>query len=92
MTLNFPNESRSFDVKRNRVRFWGHDGAMEICFFLEADALQKLGSLKPEPTGVEAAILKVFDGARERIYQVAARVHARRADGSYCYSLAAADF
>lgn len=92
MTLNFPNESRSFDAKRNRVLFWGHDGALEISFFLEADALQKLGSLKPEMTGAEAAILKVFDAARERIYQAAARVHARRGDGSYSYSLAAADF
>ena len=92
MTLNFPNEARSFDAARNRVRFWGYDGAMEISFFLEIDALQKLGSLKPEITGPEAAILKVFDDARERIYQAAARVHARRADGAYSYSLAAADF
>ena len=30
MTLDFPNESRSYDAKRNLVRFWGYDSALEI--------------------------------------------------------------
>jgi hypothetical protein len=35
MALNFPNFSRSYDAAANRIRFWGHDGAVEIPFFLE---------------------------------------------------------
>ncbi len=92
MKLNFPNESRSFDATRNRVRFWGYDGAIEISFFVEADALQKLGALSTEMSGVEAVILKVFDAARERIHKVADNVYRRDRNGSYDYSLAAADF
>lgn len=92
MTLNFPNESRSFDATRNRVRFWGYDGAIEISFFVEADALQKLGQPGLESSGVEAAILRVFDAARTRIYEVADQVYSRGRDGTYCHSLSAADF
>lgn len=39
MTLIFPNSSRSFDEKRNAVRFLGHEGMFEVRFFVEADAL-----------------------------------------------------
>ena len=89
MTLNFPNESRSYDSAKNRVRFWGHDGALEISFFVEVDALQKLN---PDMSTVEAGILNVFDAARERIYGVADKVYRRNRNGSYAFSLAAADF
>ena len=92
MKLSFPNQSRSFDTTRSRVRFWGYDGALEISFFVEADALQKLGLLSPEMNGVEAVLLKVFDTARERIHKVADKVYRRDRNGSYDYSLAAADF
>jgi len=92
MKLNFPNESRSFDTTKNRVRFWGYDGAIEISFFVEADALQKLGPLSPEMSSVEAIILKVFDAARERVHKVANKVYRRDRNGSYDYSLVAADF
>ena len=33
MTLNFPNLSRSYEARQNRVRFWGYDSAREITFF-----------------------------------------------------------
>lgn len=92
MTLNFPNESRSFDAKRSRVRFWGYDGAIEISFFVDADALGKLGPLNPETSDIEALLLQAFDAARERIYEVADKVHRHRPNGSYTYSLGAADF
>lgn len=92
MTLHFPNESRSFDASRNRVRFWGYDGALEISFFVEEEALRKLGPLSPEASNIEALLLQVFDAARERIYKVADEVHSYRPNGSYAYSLAAADF
>jgi len=89
MTLAFPNPSRSFDATRNRVRFWGYDSAIEIAFFVEADALKKLC---PEVSNVEAGFLKAFDAARKRIHEVADKVYARGSIGSYAYSLAAEDF
>ena len=92
MTLNFPNESRSFDAERNRVRFWGYDGAIEISFFVDADALRKLGPLSPGSDDVEALLLQVFDAAREQIYKVADKVHRCRPNGSYTYSLGSVDF
>src|SRR5436309_8177439 len=30
MTLNFPNASRSYDPAEGFIRFWGHDGALEV--------------------------------------------------------------
>ena len=51
MTLNFPNGSRSYDAKRNLIRFWGYDSALEISFFLEVSALCKLN---PQTRNVEA--------------------------------------
>ena len=39
MALAFPNRSRSYDDVRHRVRFVGHDGMIEVPFFVETDAL-----------------------------------------------------
>ena len=89
MMLNFPNPSRSFDATRSRVRFWGYDSAIEISFFVEADALQKLC---PEMSNVEAGFLKAFDASRKRIHEVAEKIYGRGRVGSYAYSLAAKDF
>ena len=89
MKLNFPNDSRSYDPEKNRVRFWGYDGALEISFFVDSAALKKLN---PEMGDVEAAVLTVFDAARKRIYEVADKVYWRDRNDSYAYSLAAADF
>jgi hypothetical protein len=44
MTLLFPNPSRSLDEKRNAVRFIGHDGMLELRFFVEAEALTRIVS------------------------------------------------
>ena len=41
--LNFPNESRSFDAKSNRVQFWGYDGAIEVCI-----AVRRLRQPRPK--------------------------------------------
>lgn len=89
MALSFPNQSRSFDSARNRVRFWGYDSAIEISFFVEADALQKLS---PEMSEAEAGFLTAFDAARDRIHEVADKVYVRDHKGSYAYTLAAEDF
>ncbi len=57
MSLNFPNPSRSFDPDWRRIRFWGHDSAMEVRFFLEADAIFVLyPETKDTETGILAAV------------------------------------
>ena len=89
MVLSFPNQSRSFDATRSGVRFWGYDSAIEISFFVEADALVKL---RPELSGAEAEILEAFDGGRQRIHEVANKVYVRSDKGSFAHVLAAEDF
>jgi hypothetical protein len=73
MSLNFPNASRSYDPDRGRIRFWGHDNATEVPFFLEENALFVL---YPQTVKTEAGILAAFDKARDRIFAVAAKVYA----------------
>jgi hypothetical protein len=89
MTLNFANPSRSFDATKNCVQFWAYDSAIEVIFFVEANALQKLC---PEMSNVEAGFLKAFDDALKRIHDVAEKVYVRGSNSSYAYSLAAEDF
>jgi hypothetical protein len=90
MKLSFPNPSRSFDATGNRVRFWGYDSAMEVSFFVEADALRKL---YPEMANVEAGFLQAFDAARKRIHEAADKVYVRGGKkGTYSYILVAKDF
>ena len=87
MTLNFPNPSRSYDARRRVVRFWGHDGALEVCFCVEQGAFTRLS---PDAKLDEAGFLKAFDRFRDRILAVAARVYSRgRADS---YTLLTSDF
>ena len=87
MTLNFPNGSRSYDARRDLVRFWGYDSALEIAFFVEVGALHKLS---PQTTGMEVGCLEAFDAARDRIHETARKVYSRAHKGAYL--LAAADF
>jgi hypothetical protein len=87
MTLNFPNGSRSYDARRNLVRFWGYDSALEISFFVDVSALFKLN---PQTRNVEAGYLETFDAARDRIHESARKVYSRAHEGAYL--LAAADF
>ncbi len=88
MTLNFSNPSRSYDETRTCVRFWGYDGALEIPFFLEDGAMQRIS---PETRQNAAALLTAFDRNRDRILKVAGKVYSRtRSKGSY--TLTASDF
>ena len=87
MTLNFPNENRSYDAKRNLIRFWGYDSAMEIQFLIEVGAIFKLN---PRASDEETGYLYAFDGARDRIYRAARRAYSRAHKGAYL--LVAADF
>ena len=85
--LNFPNASRSYDATRHRVRFWGHDGALEISFFIDDDALIRIGA---GTTQRESSLLQSFDANRDRIMETARRVYRRGSQGSY--ELMASDF
>lgn len=87
MTLNFPNESRSYDERRNLVRFWGYDSALEIAFFLEVGALRKLN---PQIRNTETAYFEAFDAARDRILDTASKVYSRGRKDAYL--LSASDF
>lgn len=87
MALNFPNIARSYDTTKRRVRFWAHDSALEVSFFVEADALMKID---PDSDGAEAGLLQTFDDGRQRIQEVATAVYSR--GRGYSYILTAADF
>ncbi len=87
MTINFPNQSRSYDATRRAVRFWGHDSAMEASFFVSGDALKRI---HPDMRYDEAGLLGAFDSNRDLIYRTAAKVYGRGRRGSY--ELIPADF
>lgn len=80
MTINFPNQSRSYDATLRAVRFWGYDRSMENSFFIMADALKRM---QPDLRFDADDILHAFDVNRERIYAIAAKVYARGRRGSY---------
>jgi len=91
MKLHFPNPSRSFDPDSRRILFWGYDSTMEVSFFLDVAALKRVS---PDMTNAEPELLKAFDTARGRIYEVADKVYRRGGGGkgTYAYVLAAEDF
>ena len=80
MTLNFTNQSRSYDATRHAVRFWGYDGAREVSFFVTEDALRRL---QPGASADETGFLAAFEAHRDRVLRAAARVYARGRKGSY---------
>ena len=86
MPLSFPNQSRSYDARQRCVRFWAYDESLEIPFFVEADALQRID---PKATLDEPGLLGAFDRHRSRIFKAADRIYSRRSRGSY--TLAASD-
>jgi hypothetical protein len=88
MAIHFPNVSRSYDADHHRIRFWGHDDAVEIPFFLDENVIFKLA---PRTANGETAILAAFDAARERIFAAATRIYSPRQGRSF-YVLAPADF
>jgi hypothetical protein len=80
MTVNFPNQSRSYDATRRAVHFWGYDRSMESSFFMSEDALKRIQSnLQPG----EAGLLRAFDANRGIICAVAAKVYARGRKSAY---------
>ena len=78
--IDFPNHSRSYDVSRHAVRFWGHDSAIEALFFIDEAALARIESgVRPDELG----FLNAFDANRDKICAAAARVYVRGSRGSY---------
>ena len=88
MPLNFPNQSRSYDEVRHSVRFSGYDGAFEVYFSVDADALP----LKAEKSQAlsEGDYLSAFDRFRETIQDVASEIYSR--GRKELYLLKAVDF
>ena len=75
MTLSVPNPSRSYDESRRRVRFVGHDGLMQIRFFVPVVILaEDLVSRTP----TESDYLSAFDGMRKRIFEIARKTYDSR--------------
>ena len=87
MALRFPNQSRSFDATRRAVRFWGHDSAMEVSFFVTEEGLRHVA---PDMRFDETGLLGAFDANRNLIYAAATKVYARGRKGSY--DVVSADF
>ena len=85
--LKFPNASRSYDARQRQVRFWAHDSALEILFFLDAAALFYLN---PDTEADAAGLLATFDRNRPAIQTAAARIYGRHQRGSY--TLTVSDF
>lgn len=72
MALSFPNVSRSYDPDKHRFRFWGHDDALEVSFFLDENVIFRLN---PKTKNAETAMLGTFDEFIDRIHQVATRAY-----------------
>ncbi len=89
MSLNFPNVSRSFEAKRNRVRFWGYDSALEITFFVDSGLLARLC---PDCGGGEAGLLKAFDTMIERIHDAARKAYNSSRERSDIFVLTESQF
>ena len=80
MSVNFPNRSRTYDITRRAVRFWGYHSVIESSFFISEDALK---GFQPSVRFDEAGLLTAFDSNRDKIYAAAAKVYARGRKGSY---------
>jgi hypothetical protein len=78
--IDFPNHSRSYDVTRHAVRFWGYDSAIEASFFVDEAALTRM---QPEVPADESGFLTAFDANRDKICAAAAKVYVRGSRGSY---------
>ncbi len=88
MTLNFPNPSRHYDKSRQSIRFSGYDGAFEVLFRVDLDALP-VQEKKRRVLG-EKDYLSAFDRFRKSIQDVAGLAYSRgRKD---IYWLTANDF
>jgi hypothetical protein len=85
--LTFPNPCRSYDEPRHNIRFSGYDGAFEIAFRLEVEALPMQDYSVAHS---EADYLAAFDGFRKTIQDVAREAYSY--GRKKMYLLTATDF
>jgi hypothetical protein len=74
--LRFINPSRAYSKSKRCVSFWGYDGALEVSFHLEEDALDGASTHLAHD---ETSLLRAFDLDRFRIEKLARSIHARAA-------------
>jgi hypothetical protein len=86
MSLDFPNCSRSYDSTSGAIRFWGHDGLLEVPFFMEAGILS---GIAPGTNRNEAGALQSFDRNWDRNVRAAGNMPAGEAHGRRQVPLAA---
>ncbi|MFN7101408.1 MAG: DUF1488 domain-containing protein [Pseudorhizobium sp.] len=84
MTLSFPNPARSYDDAKSRVRFLGHDGMLEIKFFVLAEVLAGGNSQR---TASESDYLAWFDALRPKIQTAAKKAYSARRERSIILDL-----
>jgi len=87
VTLTFPNPSRSYDEPRHNIRFSGYDGAFEIAFRLDVQALPMQDDSAAHS---EADYLAAFDRFRKTIQDVALEAYSY--GRKKMYLLTATDF
>lgn len=88
MAIAFHNPTRTFDPTVNCVRFSGHDRAIEVSFFMEIDALEKIF---PELIQLESEILDAFDTQIEKIHKAANKAYQQN-KGKYVCTLSSENF
>lgn len=69
--------------------FWGYDSSIEVAFYLDVGALQKLDR---RTTDLEADCLEAFDTAAKQIQEVASKVHRKSGGAVYSHNLSEDDF
>ncbi len=89
MALNFNNPRRNYDDTRNSVRFSAYDSIMEVEFFVDVAALEKL---HPQINHEESDYLLTFDRFRKKINAVANTAYKKGRQGHYVYVLKKGDF
>ncbi|MCD2175136.1 DUF1488 family protein [Rhizobium sp. C4] len=68
MTLSFANPTRTYDERRDAIRFVGHDGLKQIVFLLSVGLFDQGGS---DTNPREQGYLMAFDRAHSRILDIA---------------------
>jgi hypothetical protein len=71
------------------VCFWGYDQSIEVSFYLDVRALQKMSH---EACQLESDCLEAFDSASNQIHKVADEIHRKRGGSVYSHKLTEADF
>ncbi len=88
MAIAFHNPTRTYDATVNCVRFSGHDSAIEVSFFVEIAALEKI---HPEAIQLESEILDAFDAQIEKIHKAANKAY-KQNKGNYVCTLSSDNF